>query len=182
MLTGTLWYGQFFFYNLGHVRLGARYAFSSWAIHMILLVLLSTCWLWLSGNGKPAAARACSFGMGISWSFVARSSCLRMAIAWGEMSGKCTRSTAPTENPRASAGKKCGRVLGPTAQGSTSGRQAEPVLPFRPGVLTATVEPAQETWALAQLRPSAFWQAACPSSAFSGCADAPDTRPPGVNQ
>jgi L-rhamnose-H+ transport protein len=41
MLTGTLWYGQFFFYNLGHVRLGAQYAFSSWAIHMILLVLLS---------------------------------------------------------------------------------------------------------------------------------------------
>ena len=41
LLTGTLWYGQFFFYNLGHVRLGAQYAFSSWAIHMILLVLFS---------------------------------------------------------------------------------------------------------------------------------------------
>ncbi len=40
-LTGILWYGQFFFYGLGHVRLG-RYEFSSWAIHMILLVLLST--------------------------------------------------------------------------------------------------------------------------------------------
>jgi L-rhamnose-H+ transport protein len=40
-LTGTLWYGQFFFYNLGHVRLGKEYAFSSWAIHMILLVLFS---------------------------------------------------------------------------------------------------------------------------------------------
>jgi L-rhamnose-H+ transport protein len=40
-LTGTLWYGQFFFYNLGHVRLGKAYAFSSWAIHMILLVLIS---------------------------------------------------------------------------------------------------------------------------------------------
>ncbi len=40
-LTGTLWYGQFFFYNLGHVRLGKQYAFSSWAIHMILLVLFS---------------------------------------------------------------------------------------------------------------------------------------------
>lgn len=39
-LTGTLWYGQFFFYNLGHVRMGA-YAFSSWAIHMIMLVLFS---------------------------------------------------------------------------------------------------------------------------------------------
>jgi L-rhamnose-H+ transport protein len=41
LLTGTLWYGQFFFYNLGHVRLGAQYAFSSWAIHMIMLVLFS---------------------------------------------------------------------------------------------------------------------------------------------
>ena len=40
MLTGTLWYGQFFFYNLGHVRMGA-YEFTSWAIHMIMLVLFS---------------------------------------------------------------------------------------------------------------------------------------------
>jgi L-rhamnose-H+ transport protein len=41
MLTGTLWYGQFFFYNLGHVYLGTQYAFCSWAIHMIMLVLFS---------------------------------------------------------------------------------------------------------------------------------------------
>jgi L-rhamnose-H+ transport protein len=40
MLTGTLWYGQFFFYNLGHVRMGS-YQFTSWAIHMIMLVLFS---------------------------------------------------------------------------------------------------------------------------------------------
>jgi L-rhamnose-H+ transport protein len=40
ILTGTLWYGQFFFYNLGHVRMGA-YEFSSWAVHMIMLVLFS---------------------------------------------------------------------------------------------------------------------------------------------
>jgi L-rhamnose-H+ transport protein len=40
MLTGTLWYGQFFFYNLGHVRMG-NYAFTSWAIHMTMLVLFS---------------------------------------------------------------------------------------------------------------------------------------------
>ena len=40
ILTGTLWYGQFFFYNLGHVRMG-DYAFTSWAIHMIMLVLVS---------------------------------------------------------------------------------------------------------------------------------------------
>ena len=41
MLTGLLWYGQFFFYGLGHTRMG-RYDFSSWAIHMILLVLISS--------------------------------------------------------------------------------------------------------------------------------------------
>lgn len=40
LLTGLLWYGQFFFYGLGHVRMG-HYKFSSWAIHMIMLVLLS---------------------------------------------------------------------------------------------------------------------------------------------
>jgi L-rhamnose-H+ transport protein len=40
VLTGCLWYGQFFFYNLGHVRMGA-YKFTSWAIHMIMLILFS---------------------------------------------------------------------------------------------------------------------------------------------
>jgi len=40
-LTGLLWYGQFFFYGLGHVRMGT-YKFSSWAIHMIMLVLFSS--------------------------------------------------------------------------------------------------------------------------------------------
>lgn len=39
-LTGLLWYLQFFFYGLGHVRMGAL-EFSSWAIHMIILILLS---------------------------------------------------------------------------------------------------------------------------------------------
>ncbi len=40
ILTGCLWYSQFFFYNLGHVRMGA-YQFTSWAIHMIMLILFS---------------------------------------------------------------------------------------------------------------------------------------------
>ena len=38
-LTGTLWYGQFFFYNLGHVRM--KHEYTSWAIHMVMLVLIS---------------------------------------------------------------------------------------------------------------------------------------------
>jgi L-rhamnose-H+ transport protein len=40
-LTGLLWYGQFFFYGLGHVRMG-DFKFSSWTIHMIMLVLFSS--------------------------------------------------------------------------------------------------------------------------------------------
>ena len=40
MVTGAFWYGQFFFYNLGHVRMG-HYKFTSWAIHMTMLVLFS---------------------------------------------------------------------------------------------------------------------------------------------
>ncbi len=37
---GSLWYLQFFFYGLGHVRMGS-YQFSSWAIHMVLLIFFS---------------------------------------------------------------------------------------------------------------------------------------------
>jgi L-rhamnose-H+ transport protein len=40
VLTGCLWYGQFYFYNLGHVRMG-DFKFTSWAIHMIMLILFS---------------------------------------------------------------------------------------------------------------------------------------------
>ena len=40
ILTGCLWYSQFFFYGLGHTRMG-DYKFTSWAIHMIMLVLFS---------------------------------------------------------------------------------------------------------------------------------------------
>lgn len=40
IITGLFWYSQFFFYNLGHVRMGP-YKFTSWAIHMIMLVLFS---------------------------------------------------------------------------------------------------------------------------------------------
>lgn len=41
VLTGLLWYGQFFFYHLGNVRMGT-FEFTSWVIHMIMLVLFST--------------------------------------------------------------------------------------------------------------------------------------------
>lgn len=40
ILSGVLWYGQFFFYGLGHLRLG-EFAFMSWGIHMTMLVFFS---------------------------------------------------------------------------------------------------------------------------------------------
>ena len=39
-LTGLLWYGQFFFYGIAHTYMGT-YRFTSWALHMSMLVLFS---------------------------------------------------------------------------------------------------------------------------------------------
>jgi L-rhamnose-H+ transport protein len=67
VLTGTLWYGQFFFYNLGHVRMGA-YAFSSWAIHMIMLVLFSNLLAMLLREWKgcrPRTTLAITFSLAV---------------------------------------------------------------------------------------------------------------------
>jgi len=44
ILTGCLWYGQFFFYGFGHFYITkvAGFEQTCWAIHMILLILLGT--------------------------------------------------------------------------------------------------------------------------------------------
>lgn len=64
LITGTLWYSQFFFFGLGHVHMG-EYKFSSWAIHMIMLVLFSTLagfamkeWAGSAGNIRRLLAMA----------------------------------------------------------------------------------------------------------------------------
>jgi L-rhamnose-H+ transport protein len=41
LLTGLMWYSQFLFYGIAHVRMGAL-KFSSWAIHMTMLILISS--------------------------------------------------------------------------------------------------------------------------------------------
>ncbi|MCU0917522.1 MAG: rhamnose:proton symporter [Planctomycetes bacterium] len=41
LLTGAMWYSQFLFYGLAHVRMG-KFEFSSWAIHMLMLILFSS--------------------------------------------------------------------------------------------------------------------------------------------
>ncbi|WP_066627861.1 L-rhamnose/proton symporter RhaT [Labilibacter marinus] len=39
-LAGSLWYFQFFFYGLGHVRMGS-FQFASWVLHMSMLIFFS---------------------------------------------------------------------------------------------------------------------------------------------
>lgn len=39
-LAGSLWYTQFFFYGLGHVKMGS-FEFTSWALHMSMLIFFS---------------------------------------------------------------------------------------------------------------------------------------------
>lgn len=40
ILSGALWYGQFFFYGMAHVRMGP-FKFASWVIHMSMLIFFS---------------------------------------------------------------------------------------------------------------------------------------------
>lgn len=40
-LSGAFWYFQFFFYGMGHYHMGIRFGFTSWALHMAMLILFS---------------------------------------------------------------------------------------------------------------------------------------------
>lgn len=40
VLSGSLWFGQFFFYGLGHVNMG-KFQFISWVLHMSMLIFFS---------------------------------------------------------------------------------------------------------------------------------------------
>lgn len=43
-LGGVIWYGQFFFYGMGTTKLGEKYDFSSWSIHMAFIIVFSNLW------------------------------------------------------------------------------------------------------------------------------------------
>ena len=47
ILSGLMWYGQFFFYGMGTTKMG-QYDFASWSIHMSSIIIFSNLWgLWL---------------------------------------------------------------------------------------------------------------------------------------
>jgi len=43
-LGGVVWYGQFFFYGMGTTKLGDKFDFSSWSIHMAFIIIFSNLW------------------------------------------------------------------------------------------------------------------------------------------
>ncbi len=47
IISGLMWYGQFFFYGMGSSKMG-QYDFASWSIHMASIIIFSNLWgLWL---------------------------------------------------------------------------------------------------------------------------------------
>lgn len=43
-LAGVIWYCQFFFYGMGTTKLGEKFDFSSWSIHMAFIIVFSNLW------------------------------------------------------------------------------------------------------------------------------------------
>jgi L-rhamnose-H+ transport protein len=43
-LAGTLWYLQFFFYTMGQAKLGPKFDFSNFTLHMASIIIFSTLW------------------------------------------------------------------------------------------------------------------------------------------
>lgn len=61
-LAGTTWYFQFFFYSMGHVRMGGSnpegFGFSSWTLHMASIIIFSTMWGWIFHEWKGSSKKA----------------------------------------------------------------------------------------------------------------------------
>jgi L-rhamnose-H+ transport protein len=55
LAAGTLWYLQFFFYQMGESQMG-NYKFSSWTLHMASIIIFSTLWGIFFKEWKSAAA------------------------------------------------------------------------------------------------------------------------------
>lgn len=57
LLSGAFWYFQFFFYGMGHFNMGITYGFTSWALHMAMLILFSNIYGWLFKEWEGADKR-----------------------------------------------------------------------------------------------------------------------------
>ena len=55
LLSGAFWYFQFFFYGMGQSFIGVKYEFTSWALHMAMLILFSNVYGWLFREWEGAS-------------------------------------------------------------------------------------------------------------------------------
>ena len=42
--AGATWYFQFFFYTMGASKMGDKYAFSNWTLHMASIIIFASIW------------------------------------------------------------------------------------------------------------------------------------------
>jgi L-rhamnose-H+ transport protein len=61
-LAGTTWYFQFFFYSMGHTKMGGAdpegFGFTSWTLHMASIIIFSTMWGWFFKEWKGSSKKA----------------------------------------------------------------------------------------------------------------------------
>ncbi len=57
MLSGAFWYFQFFFYGMGHWHMGEKFGFTSWVLHMSMLILFSNIYGWLFKEWEGVGTR-----------------------------------------------------------------------------------------------------------------------------
>jgi L-rhamnose-H+ transport protein len=57
-VAGTIWYFQFFFYTMGATRMGAKYDFASWTLHMASIIIFATMWGWIFHEWRGSSRKA----------------------------------------------------------------------------------------------------------------------------
>jgi len=95
LFSGAFWYFQFFFYGIAHQFMGARFGFTSWALHMALLILFSNIYGFVfkewAGEGNKRPKRVLHVGM----------VCIVVAtvlIAYGNYLGEGVQESVPPAN------------------------------------------------------------------------------------
>ena len=93
LLSGALWYFQFFFYGIGHAYLGTEYGFSSWALHMAILILFSNLYGFLFREWEGASRRPVRVLQGGMACIVVAT----LIITYGNYLGETTKDKAASE-------------------------------------------------------------------------------------
>lgn len=104
MAAGTLWYLQFFFYQMGESQMG-NYKFSSWTLHMASIIIFSTLWGIFFKEWKGAQPTTKKLVM-LMLAMLVGSTCI---IGWGNKKSEDAPKSLP--NQVESAVKKAGEAV-----------------------------------------------------------------------